>query len=118
MFRFLKKTFEKRQATAGDQLAAIAGISDFTTPLSVRESESYIPWVLACVDFIAKSVSSLPVRLCRRQGTEKEVIEDHAVAELLKNPHPRLDGGMTEILLFATTELIELWQRDYSHRRN
>ena len=44
--------------------------------------------IWACVDVIASAVASLPPRIYRDTGTEREEIKDHALAPLLKQPNP------------------------------
>ena len=87
------------------QLAAVQGVGDFITPLNYRESESYLPAVIACIDYISSSLATLPVRLCRKDGMHKEVVYDHQIATLLKDPHPQLNG-MPELLLLSCTDLL------------
>lgn len=106
MFKFLKNKFVVRQAPpAEQQLAAIQGIGDFLTPLNYKESESYLPAVIACIDYISSSLATLPVRLYRKDGMRKEVVTDHSVATLLNDPHPQLNG-MPELLLLSCTDLL------------
>lgn len=106
MFGWLRKKRETREATPAElQLATIQGVTDFVSPMNAREAESYLPACLACIDYIGSSLASLPVRLCRYDGTKKEYITDHPVAELLKRPHPQVNG-MSELLLMAMTDLL------------
>ena len=106
MLKWLKK-LTTRQAVpqAEQQLAAIAGIGDFLTPLNYKESESYLPAVIACIDYISTTLASLPVKVCRRDGTRREVVTDHPVANLLSDPHPQLNG-FSELLLLSSVDLL------------
>ena len=105
--RWLKSKLTTRQAVpqAEQQLAAIAGIGDFLTPLDYKASESYLPAVIACIDYISTTLASLPVKVCRSDGTRRETITDHPVADLLRDPHPQLNG-MAELLLISCTDLL------------
>ena len=107
MLKWLKGKLATRQAPAAEQqLAAIAGVGDFLTPLNYKESESYLPAVIACIDYISTTLASLPVRVCRRDGTRKEIVTvPHPVASLLRDPHPQLNG-MAELILLSTVDLL------------
>ena len=111
MFKYLKEKLSVRQSPSATvpnaelQLAAVQGVYDFTSPINYKEAESYLPAVIGCIDFISRSVASLPIRVCRKVGTEKEVITDGAVADLLKAPNPRL-VGMTEIIAMTVVDLL------------
>ena len=106
MLKWLKK-LTTRQAVpqAEQQLAAIAGVGDFLTPLNYKESESYLPAVIACIDYISTTLASLPPRLCRRDGTKRELVTDHPVASLLQDPHPNLNG-FSELILISSVDLL------------
>ena len=92
MFKFLKRmlTTPASSSPAENELAAVQ--SDFLSPLSYREAESAIPTVVACADLLLNSVSSLPVRILRYEGTKAEVIDDHPILNLLREPAPHLNG--------------------------
>ena len=106
MLKYLKRKLSIRQTPqAEQQLAAIAGVGDFLTPLTFRESESYLPAVIACIDYISQQLATLPVKVCRRSGTRKEVVDDHPIADLLADPHPQY-SGTAELILLATRDLL------------
>ena len=107
MFGWLKRKLETRQAAAlaERQLAAIAGVSDFLTPITYRETESLLPAAVACIDFISHSVASLPIRICRKDGTRKEIVTEGLIYDLLKDPHPHYSGP-TELMLLAMRDLL------------
>lgn len=106
MLKWLKDKLTTRQAPpAEQQLAAIAGVGDFLTPLNYKESESYLPAVIACIDYISTTLASLPAKVCRRDGTKREIVTDHPVANLLLDPHPQLNG-ISELLLISTVDLL------------
>lgn len=106
MLKWLKDKLTTRQAPpAEQQLAAIAGIGDFLTPLSYKDAESSLPAVVACVEYIVSSLSSLKLQLVRRDGSSKEIIYDHPIAELIRNPHPQL-MGTTELLSLSVLDLL------------
>ena len=105
MFKAIKKLITRQAPPAEQQLAAIQGIGDFTSPITYRESESYLPAVIACIDLISHSLATLPIKLCRKDGTRKEVVTDHPVAELLKYPNKQL-SGMTELLMLSCYDLL------------
>ena len=106
LLRWIRSKLTTRQVPAAEQqLAAIAGVGDFLTPLNYKESESYLPAVIACIDYISTTLASLPVRVCRRDGTRKEVVTDHPISSLLRDPHPQLNG-MAELILLSTVDLL------------
>ena len=107
MLNWLKSKLTTRQATppAEQQLAAIAGVGDFITPLTYKDAESSLPAVVACVEYITNSLSSLKMQLVRREGSSKEVIYDHPIANLIRNPHPQL-MGTTELLSCSMLDLL------------
>ena len=106
MLKWLRNKLTTRAVPqAEQQLAAIAGVGDFLTPLNYKESEAYLPAVLACIDYISTTLASLPVRVCRRDGTRREVVTDHPVANLLNAPHPQLNG-FSELLLISSVDLL------------
>lgn len=107
MLKYLKNKLTRRQAVppAEQQLAAIASIADYLSPLNYKESESYLPAVVACIDYIGSSLASLPVKVVRRDGLKKEIVDEHPIANLLRDPHPQLNG-MPELLLLAMTDLL------------
>ena len=106
MLKWIRSKLTTRQAPAAEQqLAAIAGIGDFLTPLNYKESESYLPAVIACIDYISITLASFPARVCRRDGTERETVTDHPIADLLLDPHPQLNG-MSELLLISCVDLL------------
>ena len=107
MFNWLKTKLSKRQATppAEQQLAAIAGVGDFTTPLSYREAESYLPCLISVVDFISHSVASLPIRVCKHDGVRRELITDGSIYDLIQHPHP-LYSGSTMLMQLAMYDLL------------
>lgn len=109
MFGWLKEKFSTRQQEqappAEQQLAAIQGVGDFLSPISYRDAESYLPSVVACIDYISTSLASLPVKLYRYDGAKKELVTDHPIANLLKNPNPQLNG-MPELLMMSCIDLL------------
>ena len=106
MLKWLKEKLTTRQAPAAEQqLAAISGVGDFLTPLSYKDAESSLPAVVACVEYIVSSLSSLKMQLVRRDGSSKEIIYDHPIAELLRDPHPQLMGS-SELLSLSMMDLL------------
>lgn len=106
MLRWLKNKLTTRQAPAAEQqLAAIAGVNDYLTPLNYQDAESSLPAVVACVEYITSSLSSLKMQLVRRDGSSKEVIYDHPIAELIRDPHPQLMGA-SELLALSMRDLL------------
>ena len=106
LFSWLKNKLSVRQTSVAEQqLAAIQGVGDFTTPITYKLSEQYLPQVVASIDYVASSLASLPVRLCRKDGTNKEVITEGALVRMLKDPHPQLNG-MPELLLLSMYDLL------------
>ena len=90
MFNFLKRALTPASSPAVTELPSTQG--GFLSPLSYREAESYIPTVVACCDLVVNSVTNLPVRLVRYEGTKALVVDDHPILKLLKNPAPHLNG--------------------------
>ena len=105
MFNFLKKLTTRQAPVAEQQLASIAGIGDFMTPLSNKDAESSLPAVVACVEYIVSSLSSLKMQVVRRDGSSKEIVYDHSVAELIRDPHPQL-MGTSELLALSMLDLL------------
>ncbi len=52
--------------------------------------ETYMKNIIAfrCMDYIAKSVASVPWKLYRKVGDEREIVTDHWAADLLERPNP------------------------------
>lgn len=107
MFSWLKRKLAVRQTPppAEQQLAAIAGVADYLTPITYRETESLLPAAVACIDFISHSVASLPIRICKRDGMKKEVVTEGIIYDLLRDPHPHYSGA-TELMLLAMRDLL------------
>ena len=105
MYEWLKRIFETRQSvtTPVDQLASLS--YDYLTPLNFKESEAYLPTVIACIDLICNSLGSLPVKVCRYDGKRKEVLDDHFLVPILNNPNPKLNG-FGELMRIACRQLL------------
>lgn len=106
MFGWLKrKKLDTRQAvtTPVDQLSSLS--YDYLTPLSFRDSESYLPTVIACIDLICNSLGSLPVKIVRFDGKRREVLDDHYLIPILTNPNPQLNG-FGELMRIACRQLL------------
>ena len=50
------------------------------------------PWVQACVQAISSDLSGLPIRLVRGSGADSELVDDHPMIDLLRQPSSRVDG--------------------------
>ena len=107
MLRELFNKLTKRGTTppAEQQLSAIAGISDYLTPMNYRSAESNLPAVVACVEYIVSSLSSLKMNVIKRDDASKEVLYDHPIAELIRDPNPQLNGT-SELLSLSMTDLL------------
>ena len=105
MFKFFKKLTTRQAPQAEQQLAAIQGIGDYLTPMSWKSATSTLPAVLACTEYIVSSLSSLKMQLVRRDEASKEVIYDHPIAELVRDPHPQL-MGTSELLSLSMLDLL------------
>lgn len=73
-----------------------------------------LPAVFACVRVISDTVGPLPVRLVRESddGTSSEVVTDHPVADLLREPNTPAGYGMPSLLKTSQTKF-QLWGDDY-----
>lgn len=105
MFKWLKRKFETRQAitTPVDQLSSLS--YDYLTPLSFKDSESYLPTVIACIDLICNSLGSLPVKIVRFEGKRREVLDNHYLMPILTNPNPQLNG-FGELMRISCRQLL------------
>ena len=102
---FKKLTNRGQTSSAEQQLTRIAGIGDFLTPISWRQAESSLPAVVACVEYIVSSLSSLKMQVVRRDEASKEIIYDHPIAELIRDPNPQF-MGTSELLALSMMDLL------------
>ena len=88
--------FLKRALTPASSSPAVAELSStqggFLSPTSYREAEASIPSVIACADLIVNSITNMPVRLVRYEGTRAENVDDHPILKMLREPAPHLNG--------------------------
>jgi len=73
-----------------------------------------LPAVFACVRVLADTVGPLPVRLTKESedGSSFEIVTDHPVADLLREPNTQAGYGMPSLLKTSQTKF-QLWGDDY-----
>lgn len=73
-----------------------------------------LPAVFACVRVLADTVGPLPVKLVKEaeDGSSFEIVTDHPVSDLLREPNTRAGYGMPSLLKTSQTKF-QLWGDDY-----
>lgn len=75
----------------------------FATTTSTKENDAYKGIVAACIDVGAQQMALYKPRLYKSVGKERKFIEQHQLIELLSNPQPDNQSGLTQEQLFSVT---------------
>ena len=105
MFRWLKKKIEKRDQSA-ETLDLLLRAGNTTPGYITKRKALNIPAVAAGINFIASTITTIPIRLYHR--VDKDTVEEVATDERLKilNDEPENQMDATQFLKALVTDVI------------
>jgi HK97 family phage portal protein len=93
MKRKKKQTLKKSYSTFQlmPQVGFLPKWSDFNATRAIREGYKRSTWVYACVKLRAANIAQVPWVVETLKGGEWEAVEEHPLADLIRNPNPDFD---------------------------
>jgi len=81
-----------KRAFMGAGAAFYKGEDVSNSGAKLTDSHTQVVWVYGCIEAIAETVSSLPVRIGLERGKTDALITSGSLVELFAQPHPELSG--------------------------